>query len=304
MRMKFLEMRYPVWTRLIQDFLLGLWIKKEELAKVGVKIDDKDYLSTIISSLPHALLNFASAQLASACMFSMSKSIDSDVLISLLIEEADCQKAQHAQRQGFSEKKRRMRRMKLWLQQLELQKEKVERVVTRKMSPAGVAVRKGILKTSVQIYQNPRMERMTHPTRNLSPALQMLLNWTRTWKLKGLGLYGTQIWMTTIRMMIPQIWLMILIQPECLTMIQTGFLRSLKEIVRQMMKTDLLMVLMNLRRPSKLQMGLSPIQRVLNSNSSTPIAFNTYFPITINLKTFTIFHQNLSVLQTSKVSVL
>jgi len=45
-------------------------------------------------------------------MFAMSKYIDLDVLISLLI---DCQKAQHAQRQGFSEKKRRMKRMKLCL---------------------------------------------------------------------------------------------------------------------------------------------------------------------------------------------
>ena len=44
-------------------------------------------------------------------------------------------------------------------------------VVARKMSPAEVAVRKGILKTSVQIHQNPRMERMTHPTRNLPSKL-------------------------------------------------------------------------------------------------------------------------------------
>ena len=63
MRAKFLEMRCPDKTN-VQDFLLGLWVKKEELAKVGVKIDDKDYLSTIISSLPYALSNFASAQLA------------------------------------------------------------------------------------------------------------------------------------------------------------------------------------------------------------------------------------------------
>jgi len=48
---------------------------KEELARVGVDIDDKDYLSTIISSLPLSLSSFA------ARMFLASKSIDPDVLI-------------------------------------------------------------------------------------------------------------------------------------------------------------------------------------------------------------------------------
>jgi hypothetical protein len=95
LRAKFLEMRCLDKAN-VQDFLFGLRVKKEELAKVGVEIDDKDYLSTIISSLPFALSNFASAQLAAARMFSASKSIDPDVLISLLMEEADRQKAQRA----------------------------------------------------------------------------------------------------------------------------------------------------------------------------------------------------------------
>ena len=99
LRAKFLEMRC-LDKASVRDFLFGLRVKKEELAKVGVKIDDKDYLSTIISSLPFALSNFASAQLAAARMFSASKSIDPDVLISLLMEEADRQKAQRARRQG------------------------------------------------------------------------------------------------------------------------------------------------------------------------------------------------------------
>ena len=47
-------------------FLDGLWVERERLASVGVDIDAKDYCSTIISSLPFALANFASSQLASA----------------------------------------------------------------------------------------------------------------------------------------------------------------------------------------------------------------------------------------------
>ena len=67
---------------------------------MGVSIDDKDYLSTIISSLPLVLSNFAAAQLAAPRMFSASKSIDPDVLISLLIEEADRQTAQQVHRRS------------------------------------------------------------------------------------------------------------------------------------------------------------------------------------------------------------
>jgi len=66
--------------------------------QVGVVIDDKDYLSTIISSLPIALSNFASAQLAAARMFASTKSIEPEVLLSLLVEEANCQKAQQVRR--------------------------------------------------------------------------------------------------------------------------------------------------------------------------------------------------------------
>jgi len=99
MRVKFLKSKCPekgdTW-----DFLMDLRVKREELAKVGVSIDDKDYLSTIISSLPLLLSNFAAAQLVAAHMFLASKSIDPDVLISLLMEEADCQKSQKAHWHG------------------------------------------------------------------------------------------------------------------------------------------------------------------------------------------------------------
>src|SRR5258708_9850416 len=56
LRTKFLESRCPDKGN-IREFLEGLRVKKEELAQVGVTIDDKTHLSTIIPSLPHSLSN-------------------------------------------------------------------------------------------------------------------------------------------------------------------------------------------------------------------------------------------------------
>lgn len=75
------------------------------LRKVGVVIDDKDYLSTIIGSLPISLSSFASSQLASARMYAPTKTIDPDVLIPLLTEEADRLKSLKARRPGTSKSK-------------------------------------------------------------------------------------------------------------------------------------------------------------------------------------------------------
>jgi hypothetical protein len=49
-----------------REFLEGLRVRKEELSQAGVTVDEKDYFSVIISSLPLALSNFASNQLAAA----------------------------------------------------------------------------------------------------------------------------------------------------------------------------------------------------------------------------------------------
>ena len=83
----------------VREFLEGLRLKKEELSQAGVAIEEADYLSVILSSLPPAMSNFASSQLAAA-RFSATKTITSSDLISMLIEEADRQKAQYAQRKG------------------------------------------------------------------------------------------------------------------------------------------------------------------------------------------------------------
>jgi len=96
MRTKFLASRCPERGN-VQDFLDKLRMKREELVQVEVDIDVKDYLSIIISSLPVSLSSFASAQLAAARMFAPTKTIEPDVLLSLLMEEADQTKSQSAQ---------------------------------------------------------------------------------------------------------------------------------------------------------------------------------------------------------------
>ena len=92
---KFLASRCPEKGN-VREFLEELQTKREELVQVRVDIDKKDYLSTVISSLPFSLSNFASAQLAAARMFSTTKLIEPDVLMLLLMEEADRQKVQYA----------------------------------------------------------------------------------------------------------------------------------------------------------------------------------------------------------------
>jgi hypothetical protein len=62
---KFLAMHCPGKGN-PREFLEGLRVKREELSQAGVVIDEKDYFSVIIASLPFALSNFASNQLATA----------------------------------------------------------------------------------------------------------------------------------------------------------------------------------------------------------------------------------------------
>jgi gag-polypeptide of LTR copia-type/Zinc knuckle len=95
MRAKFLGMKCPEKGN-VRDFLDALRVKKEELATMGVTIDDQDYRSTIISSLPFSLANFASSQLVSARLYAASKTIAPDPLIQLIAEESDRQRAQRA----------------------------------------------------------------------------------------------------------------------------------------------------------------------------------------------------------------
>jgi len=53
-------------------------------------VEEKDYFSIIISSLPYALSNFASSQLAAAQYLSSKKMTPED-LLSMLLEESDRQ---------------------------------------------------------------------------------------------------------------------------------------------------------------------------------------------------------------------
>ena len=96
MRAKFMAMRCPDKGN-PREFLEGLRVRKEELAQAGVVVDEKDYFSIIISSLPYSLSNFASSQLAAAQYLSDRK-ISPDDLLSMLLEESDRQRAQFQRR--------------------------------------------------------------------------------------------------------------------------------------------------------------------------------------------------------------
>ena len=99
LRARFLETKCPEKSN-VREFLDNLRVKREELASVGVEIDERDYRSTILSSLPAVLANFASSQLAAAQLFSPDKTILPDMLISLISEEYERQKTQHTRRSG------------------------------------------------------------------------------------------------------------------------------------------------------------------------------------------------------------
>jgi hypothetical protein len=60
-----------------------------------VDIDDKDYRSTIISSLPPHLANFASIQLTAAKLYSPAQTIEPDLFIQVISDEWDCYKSQN-----------------------------------------------------------------------------------------------------------------------------------------------------------------------------------------------------------------
>ena len=85
-RAKFLMSRCPERGN-AKEFLRGLRLKKEELAQVGVRISNEDYLSTVISSLPDSLANFALMQMA-WMLQQTSKAMDSGTLMMMLLQEA------------------------------------------------------------------------------------------------------------------------------------------------------------------------------------------------------------------------
>lgn len=79
--------------------VLASWIRS-----ASVIIEDKDYRSIIISSLPNYLSNFASSLLANARLHAQSKTVDPDQLISLISEEYNRNVSQRLRRTTKSSK--------------------------------------------------------------------------------------------------------------------------------------------------------------------------------------------------------
>ena len=86
--MAFNKMRCPQGGD-VRTFLGSMRVKREELAAVGVSMSEKEYRSAIIKSLPEEMSKFASSLLTAARVISPSTSIDPDVLIDHICEEAD-----------------------------------------------------------------------------------------------------------------------------------------------------------------------------------------------------------------------
>jgi Pol polyprotein, beta-barrel domain/gag-polypeptide of LTR copia-type len=101
LRTHFMESKCPDKSN-IREFLDGLRVKREELATFGVDIEEKDYRSTIIKSLPPHLSAFASNLLAGAKLYSSTKTIGPDGLIMLVSEEYECHAAQRSRRSGHA----------------------------------------------------------------------------------------------------------------------------------------------------------------------------------------------------------
>jgi hypothetical protein len=66
-----------------------LHVEKEKLSTYGITIDNKNYYSIIITSLPSFLSNFALSLLANMRLHTTMGTIDPDQLISLISEEYD-----------------------------------------------------------------------------------------------------------------------------------------------------------------------------------------------------------------------
>jgi hypothetical protein len=84
----FSEMRCPRGGE-VRAFLGQMRVKREELAAVGVTMSEKEYRSAIIKALPEEMSKFASGLLTAARVLSPTTSIDPDILIDHVSEEAD-----------------------------------------------------------------------------------------------------------------------------------------------------------------------------------------------------------------------
>ncbi len=86
------------------SFLTVCQQKRESLASVGVIIEEKDYRSTILTSIPPYLAKHASTLLTAAKLFSSNKEVDPENLIHAISEEYDRLEHERAKRSRQSGK--------------------------------------------------------------------------------------------------------------------------------------------------------------------------------------------------------
>ena len=83
----------------VHAFLSSMHVK-HELVAVSITMSDKEYCSAIIKSLPNKMSKFASGLLTAACVIQPTNSIDPNILIDHISEEADQLAAQHKHDNG------------------------------------------------------------------------------------------------------------------------------------------------------------------------------------------------------------
>jgi hypothetical protein len=88
----------------VRTFLGQMHVKCEEFAAVGITMTEKEYRSAIIKALPEEMSKFVSGLLTAARMLQPSTSIDPDILIDHISEEADRLLVQHKREGGLSGK--------------------------------------------------------------------------------------------------------------------------------------------------------------------------------------------------------
>ena len=90
----------------------GVAVEKGGVGADGVRISDEDYLSTIISSLPDGLSNFASLQM-SWTMQQTKKPMEASALMTMLLQEAERQDLRSQKCKQTAGKGRRRRKTRL-----------------------------------------------------------------------------------------------------------------------------------------------------------------------------------------------
>ncbi|KIY43260.1 hypothetical protein FISHEDRAFT_53855, partial [Fistulina hepatica ATCC 64428] len=99
LRTQFTETKCGAKTN-VRTFLEDLVTRRENLARSGVSISNKEMRDTILKSLPRYLSSFVSNQLTAVHLIDPTKSVDPNNLASMIAQEWEHQEAQRKRSGG------------------------------------------------------------------------------------------------------------------------------------------------------------------------------------------------------------